>query len=71
MTVAQMERRLIAVEKAVDELRGRFTSALPAENWLEKLSGSFKDEPAFEEVLDFGRAIRAADRPAAEPGEEV
>ncbi len=38
-------------------------------NWLERLTGSMKDEPAFAEVLEYGRTIRQADRPPedAEP----
>jgi hypothetical protein len=34
-----------------------------AEDWLERLSGSFENEPAFEEVLRLGREIRKADAP--------
>jgi hypothetical protein len=30
-----------------------------------------KDEPAFDEVLAYGRAIRHADRPPEDPGHEV
>jgi hypothetical protein len=30
----------------------------PAADWLEQVIGSFKDEPAFEEMLASGRAIR-------------
>jgi hypothetical protein len=36
----------------------------PAPDWLERVIGSMKDEPAFDEVLAHGRAIRQADRPA-------
>jgi hypothetical protein len=35
---------------------------------LERVIGSFKDEPAFEEVLEYGRALRQADRPAEDDG---
>jgi hypothetical protein len=42
-------------------------SHLPvATNWVAHIIGSFKDEPAFEEVLALGRAIRVADRPPEE-----
>ncbi|MCG8366639.1 MAG: type II toxin-antitoxin system VapC family toxin, partial [Pseudanabaenales cyanobacterium] len=27
-------------------------------NWLQQITGSFKDEPAFEEVLAYGQVIR-------------
>ncbi|MEG4303438.1 transferase hexapeptide repeat containing protein [Microcoleus sp. D3_18a_C4] len=30
-------------------------------NWLQQITGSFKDEPAFEEVLVYGRSIRQGD----------
>ncbi len=43
--------------------------------WLKwesrQITGSFKDEPAFEEVVEFGRAIRAADRPAEDTRESA
>jgi hypothetical protein len=31
---------------------------------LDRVIGSMKDEPAFDDVLAFGRAIRHADKPA-------
>lgn len=30
-------------------------------NWLQQITGSFKDEPAFEEIIAYGRAIRQGD----------
>lgn len=62
-TAHAMEQRLAAVEVAVQELRQRLESRIPAPNWLDRVIGSFKDDPAFEEVLEFGRACRQADRP--------
>lgn len=59
--VEVMEARLAAVEKAVAELQRRLPPAKGA--WWERVVGSFKDAPAFEEVLRYGRAIREADRP--------
>jgi hypothetical protein len=56
-----IEQRLTAVEAAVSELQRRLANLPPAPNWLEQVTGSFKDEPAFEEVLAVGRALRAAD----------
>jgi hypothetical protein len=35
----------------------------PAPDWLERVIGSVKDEPAFEDMLALGRSIRHADRP--------
>ncbi len=70
-TDMQIEQRLTALEDAVKELQRRLTILPPAANWLERIIGSFNDEPAFEEVLEFGRAIRSADRPPEEAGEQA
>jgi hypothetical protein len=59
-----VEERLAEIEAAVRELQRRLDSQTRAPNWLERIIGSFKDEPAFEEVLEYGRALRQADRPA-------
>ena len=59
-----LEERLSGIEADVRDLRQRLDSHAPAPNWLERVIGSFKDEPAFEEVLEYGRAIRQADRPS-------
>jgi hypothetical protein len=67
---AQIEQRLAAVEVAVRELQQRLTVLPPAANWLERISGSFKNEPAFEEVLEYGRALRVADHPPEEADEQ-
>ncbi len=63
------EQRLTAVEQAVAELQRRLATAPPPENWIERITGSMKDQPAFEEVLAYGRAIRQADRPTEDGGD--
>jgi hypothetical protein len=55
---ATIEERLAAVEAAVAELRDHPLIQPPVPDWLEQVVGSFQDEPAFEEVLAYGRAIR-------------
>jgi hypothetical protein len=63
MSSPTIEERLTAVENAVAHLQQLIASRTPAPNWLERVTGSMRDEPAFEEVLEYGRAIRQADRP--------
>ena len=63
VTNPTLEERLSGIEADVRDLRRRLDCQEPAPNWLERVIGSFKDEPAFEEVLEYGRAIRQADRP--------
>ncbi len=53
-----IEDRLAAVEAAIAELHDHLLVQPPAPDWLEQVIGSFKDEPAFEEVRKYGRAIR-------------
>ena len=64
MPEATLEQRMTAVEKAVRELQEAINGRQPTPDWLDRVIGSMKDEPAFDEVLAQGRAIRQADRPA-------
>jgi hypothetical protein len=63
-----IEQRLAAVERAVADLQRQLASPAPAPNWLARFTGAFKDEPAFAEVVEYGRALRAADRPPGDAG---
>ena len=67
-TETLIEQRLAAIEAAVAELQQRLPPPQPASNWLEQVIGSFKDEPAFAEVLAYGGMFREADRPAGDSG---
>jgi hypothetical protein len=67
-TETLVDQRLAALEAAVAELQRRLPPSQPTPNWLEQVIGSFKDEPAFEEVLAYGRMLRESDRPAADNG---
>ncbi len=67
-TNGSIEQRLAALETVVSQLQSRLDAACPKTNWLERFVGSFKDEPAFSEVVEYGRALRAAHRP---PEDEV
>ncbi|MEG4445981.1 hypothetical protein QUB47_29910 [Microcoleus sp. AT9_B5] len=53
-TNTSLEERLAAVEAAIAQLQKQIATLGPA-NWLQQITGSFKDEPAFEEVLACGR----------------
>jgi hypothetical protein len=56
-----LEDRLKVVETAIAELKQQ--NAHPEPNWIEQITGSFKDDPIFDEVLAYGREFRDADRP--------
>ncbi|NJR62703.1 MAG: hypothetical protein HC769_30265 [Cyanobacteria bacterium CRU_2_1] len=68
-TNTSLEERLAAVEAAIAELRKQLSTSQPT-NWLQQITGSFKDEPAFEEVLAYGRAIRQGDESLLEAQDE-
>ncbi|MEM7581047.1 MAG: hypothetical protein ACFB02_09980 [Mastigocoleus sp.] len=55
-----LEERLKAVELAVADLQKQVSNP-QQNNWLKQITGSFKDEPAFEEILAYGRTIRQGD----------
>ncbi len=61
-----VEERLAAVELELAELKRRLPPAPMQENWIEKISGSMKDFPEFDEVLRLGQEFRNSDRPAPE-----
>lgn len=61
-----IEQRLLAVEAAVVDLQRRLPGPRQAPGWLDQIIGSFKDEPAFDEVIAHGRRIRESDRPGGD-----
>jgi hypothetical protein len=69
-TDTSLEERLTAVEAAIAELQKQITTPQPI-NWLQQITGSFKNEPAFEEVLAYGRAIRQGDESILETQDEL
>lgn len=69
-TNTSLEERLAAVEAAIAELQKQSAASQPT-NWLQQIIGSFKDEPAFEEVLAYGRAIRQGDASILEAQDEL
>ena len=66
---AVLEERIAVLERAVADLQRQLAAALPPSNWLERVTGSVADEEAFLKALEFGRALRQADRPPEETGE--
>lgn len=62
-----MEQRLQALEQEVALLKQRLDQLQPQMSWIDRVSGSMKDEPEFGEVIRLGAEIRRADRPADEP----
>jgi hypothetical protein len=68
-THTSLEERLAAVEAAIAQLQKQIAISQQA-NWLGQITGSFKDEPAFDEVLAYGQAIRQGDESLLEAKDE-
>ncbi|WP_299404654.1 hypothetical protein [Acaryochloris sp. IP29b_bin.148] len=64
-----LEERLAVVEAAITELQKQ-TALSQQDSWLQNITGSFKDEPAFEEVLAYGQAVRQGDESVLETLDE-
>ena len=56
-----VEERLTVLERGFAELKQNVTPT--KQNWIAKVSGSFKDDPEFGEILRLGREIRDAQGP--------
>jgi hypothetical protein len=69
-TNTSLEERLAVVEAALAQLQKQVATPQPT-NWLQQITGSFKDEPAFEDVIAYGRAIRQGDESVLESQDEA
>jgi hypothetical protein len=61
-----IEERLLHVEKDVADLKSRIEGLGSKGNWIDQITGSFKEDPGFDEILRLGREIRQAGGPGAE-----
>ena len=61
-----LEQRISHVEKDLAQLKSQVERLGAKENWIDRITGSFKNDPEFDEILRLGREIRRADRPNAE-----
>ena len=64
--MSEFEDRVSALEADVAELKERIASRPQSRNWIKAVSGSMKDEPAFDEVLKLGRAFRESQNGASD-----
>ena len=61
-TTTTVDERLSALEQTMATIQRQLATPAPADNWLDKFTGSISDEAAFREALEHGRAFRNADR---------
>jgi hypothetical protein len=58
-----IEQRLDNLEREMAELKQRVGEGDAKKNWIERITGSFANDPDFAEILRLGQEIRRADRP--------
>jgi hypothetical protein len=62
MTIAELEERLLALEKAVKNLQAR-PAAEASKPWWIRTAGRFANDPVFDEIVRLGREYRQSLRP--------
>jgi len=60
-----LEERMATLEKEFAILKAQLL-AKPPRVWWKEVSGMFKDDPAFDKIVEFGQAIREKERAEAE-----
>ena len=58
-----LERRLLQVENEHADLKLHVQNLQPQANWIDAITGTFRDDAEFDEILRLGREIRNADKP--------
>ena len=58
-----IEVRLAKVERELAILKARTGENSTKANWIEKITGSFKDDPDFDEIVRLGKEMRDAELP--------
>lgn len=61
-TGSSLEERMSHVEKDVAELKSQFDGLRSKGKWIDRITGTFRDDPEFDEILRLGQKIRRADR---------
>ena len=61
-----IEVRLAKVERELAILKARTGENGTKANWIEKITGSFKDDPDFKEIVRLGKEMRDAELPEEE-----
>ena len=58
--VLTIEERVIALEHEISNIKDQLKTSHEASQhpWWERLAGTFKDDPLFDETIEAGRAFR-------------
>lgn len=53
-----LKQRVTLIERELTELKRRLPTGKDGKSWLDKIIGTFKDDPDFEEIVRLGREFR-------------
>jgi len=53
-----IEQRLADVERELAELKLRVPLQAEGKSWIERIAGTFKDDPDFDDIVRLGREFR-------------
>ena len=53
-----IEERLTQVEQELAEIKRRLAQGSEGQSWVERIAGTFKDDPEFDEIVKLGRDFR-------------
>jgi hypothetical protein len=68
-TAPTIEERLAAIEQELLALKQGKPPIEPKIGWLEKITGTFKEDPEFGEILRLGQEIRKTEKMEGANGE--
>lgn len=57
-----IEERLATVELELADLKRRLHAHGDGKSWLERIAGTFKDDPEFDEIVRLGQEFRKSAR---------
>ena len=57
-----IEERIAKVEQEIERLKDQSNGSKDKSNWISDISGTFKNDSEFDEILRLGREERQADR---------
>ena len=65
MATLKLEARVAALEAEVTRLKNKLErAASSAQPWWEQITGTFADDPIYEDAMRLGRQYRQSQRPA-------
>lgn len=64
MQSAEIEKRVAVLEEELASLRRKVEGSEPLQSWWERIAGTFKNDPVYEQAMKLGREYRQSLKPA-------